>query len=289
MTPFDPYHKWLGIPETARPISKYRLLGIDDFESDRDVISAAAERQTIYLRTLQAGEHEVLVAQLLNEVSLARVTLLNVDDKAEYDEGLREQQTPEPVPEPTPPPIPVVQTPAPTPVVVRGTVTQEFPVSIVQPAKSPRRRAQKKILKRPVLIGVSVVGVIGVLALLINLMSSGDADPVASNVPPVVTSPLTPSSQPEPRPTTPPQQTQPTASNETLPAKVAVAPFDADQAKAHQQAWSKYLGVPVEYTNSIGMKFMLIPPGEFMMGSPKSEAGRDPGSETLHRVLPQTV
>jgi formylglycine-generating enzyme required for sulfatase activity len=286
MTPFDPYHKWLGIPETARPISKYRLLGIDDFESDRDVISAAAERQTIYLRTLQAGEHEVLVAQLLNEVSQARVTLLNVDEKVAYDEGLRKQQTPEPVPEPAAAPIPMKQTPdpSPTPVVVRGTVTQEFPVSIVQPARRPRRRAQNKILKRPVLIGVSVVGVIGVLALLINLMSSGDADPVASNVPPVVTSPLTPSSQPEPRPTTPPQQTQPTASNETLPAKVAVAPFDADQAKAHQQAWSKYLGVPVEYTNSIGMKFMLIPPGEFMMGSPKSEAGRDPGRETLHRV-----
>ena len=35
----------------------------------------------------------------------------------------------------------------------------------------------------------------------------------------------------------------------------------------HQEAWAKHLGVPVEYTNSIGMKFVLIPPGEFMMGS----------------------
>ncbi len=47
----------------------------------------------------------------------------------------------------------------------------------------------------------------------------------------------------------------------------AIAPFDAEQAKAHQEAWAKYLGVPVEYTNSIGMKFRLIPPGEFVMGS----------------------
>ena len=47
----------------------------------------------------------------------------------------------------------------------------------------------------------------------------------------------------------------------------AIAPFDAEQAKKHQEAWAKYLGVPVEYTNSIGMKFILLPPGEFTMGS----------------------
>jgi serine/threonine protein kinase/formylglycine-generating enzyme required for sulfatase activity len=51
----------------------------------------------------------------------------------------------------------------------------------------------------------------------------------------------------------------------------AIAPFDAAQAKTHQEAWAKYLGVPVEYTNSLGMKFRLIPPGEFLMGSPPEE------------------
>jgi len=51
----------------------------------------------------------------------------------------------------------------------------------------------------------------------------------------------------------------------------AIAPFDADQALAHQEAWAKYLGVPVDYTNGIGMKFMLIPPGEFAMGSTATE------------------
>jgi sulfatase modifying factor 1 len=274
MSEFDPYHQWLGIPVTARPISKYRLLAIEDFELDRGVIGAAAERQTIYLRTLQAGEHEVLVAQLLNEVSQARVTLLNADQKAEYDEELRRQQTPEPVPEPSPPPIPLVQAPTPTPVVVRGTVTQDFPVSVVQTAKRARRRKPKEIWKRPAVIGVSVVGVIGVFVLFISMMSPGDAEPVASNTPPVVTSPIIPSPKPAPRPTPPP----PTASNKTLPAKVAaapplaVAPFDAAQATAHQQAWSKYLGVPVEYTNSIGMKFMLIPPGKFIMGPKTSNS-----------------
>ncbi|HWB09194.1 MAG TPA: SUMF1/EgtB/PvdO family nonheme iron enzyme [Pirellulales bacterium] len=51
----------------------------------------------------------------------------------------------------------------------------------------------------------------------------------------------------------------------------AVAPFDAAQAKRHQQTWGKYLGVPVEQTNSIDIKLTLIPPGEFTMGSPQPE------------------
>ncbi|MEO2019247.1 MAG: SUMF1/EgtB/PvdO family nonheme iron enzyme [Fuerstiella sp.] len=51
----------------------------------------------------------------------------------------------------------------------------------------------------------------------------------------------------------------------------AIAPFDAEQANAHQVEWAKHIGVPVEYTNSIGMKFRLIPPGEFIMGATQTE------------------
>ncbi|MBL8829856.1 MAG: SUMF1/EgtB/PvdO family nonheme iron enzyme [Planctomycetaceae bacterium] len=46
----------------------------------------------------------------------------------------------------------------------------------------------------------------------------------------------------------------------------AVFPFDAATALKHQEAWAKHLGVPVEFTNGVGMKFRLIPPGEFQMG-----------------------
>jgi formylglycine-generating enzyme required for sulfatase activity/serine/threonine protein kinase len=53
---------------------------------------------------------------------------------------------------------------------------------------------------------------------------------------------------------------------------LAVAPFDATQAKEYQKAAADYYDVPVEITNSIGMKLVLIPPGEFMMGSPSSES-----------------
>jgi len=40
----------------------------------------------------------------------------------------------------------------------------------------------------------------------------------------------------------------------------AIAPFNAEQAQQHQEAWAKYLKIDVEYSNSIGMKFRLIPP-----------------------------
>jgi formylglycine-generating enzyme required for sulfatase activity len=60
----------------------------------------------------------------------------------------------------------------------------------------------------------------------------------------------------------------------------AVAPFDAAQAKAHQEAWAKYLGVPVEKQIVLGrdqhgldlkLSLILVPPGEFLMGSSEAE------------------
>src|SRR5262249_15062395 len=47
---------------------------------------------------------------------------------------------------------------------------------------------------------------------------------------------------------------------------LAIAPFNSEQAKTHQYAWARHINVPVEYENSVGMKFRLIPPGVFSMG-----------------------
>ena len=68
----------------------------------------------------------------------------------------------------------------------------------------------------------------------------------------------------------------------------AIAPFDAAKAKQHQEEWAKYLGVPVVETNSIGMKLVRHPPGEFQMGSPKElieeELGGTPMPSTTGTV-----
>ena len=71
---------------------------------------------------------------------------------------------------------------------------------------------------------------------------------------------------------------------EMIAPPTTVAPFDAAQAQAHQTAWADYLGVPVETTNSIGMKLVVIPPGEFMMGSPEDEADRSVNEGPQHKV-----
>jgi serine/threonine-protein kinase len=51
----------------------------------------------------------------------------------------------------------------------------------------------------------------------------------------------------------------------------AIAPFDAEHAKALQEAWANYLDAEVEVSNSVGMKLRLIPPGEFLMGTDQVE------------------
>ncbi|NQT13046.1 MAG: formylglycine-generating enzyme family protein [Planctomycetes bacterium] len=72
-----------------------------------------------------------------------------------------------------------------------------------------------------------------------------------------------------------PTATEQPAASETPP--LAIAPFDERTAKEHQALWAKYLKAPVVQTNCVGMTFVLIPAGEFLMGSPDSdnEAGAD--------------
>ena len=48
---------------------------------------------------------------------------------------------------------------------------------------------------------------------------------------------------------------------------LAIAPFDSSQAKVHQAVWARHLGTTIERTNSVDGKLILIPPGEFLLGS----------------------
>ena len=50
------------------------------------------------------------------------------------------------------------------------------------------------------------------------------------------------------------------------------------------QSMSTTNKVPEKLRNSLGMEFVYIPPGSFMMGSPSEEPGRD-NDETLHKVI----
>lgn len=51
----------------------------------------------------------------------------------------------------------------------------------------------------------------------------------------------------------------------------AIAPFSPEVAASLQEQWADYLKLPVEFTSRLGIKFRLIPPGEFDMGISNEE------------------
>ena len=91
MSDFDPYLKWLGIRSPERPPNHYRLLGLDQFENDPDIIAAAADQRMGHIRSFQSGPEAELSQKLLNELALARRCLMSKDRKKEYDAELLAQ------------------------------------------------------------------------------------------------------------------------------------------------------------------------------------------------------
>ena len=86
---FDSYYFFLGIHQKDQPPNHYRLLGIEYFEQDSEIVSAAADRQMAHLQRYESGDHADEVARLLTEVARARLCLLDPAKKADYDHKLR--------------------------------------------------------------------------------------------------------------------------------------------------------------------------------------------------------
>ena len=65
-------------------------------------------------------------------------------------------------------------------------------------------------------------------------------------------------------------------------------PFSAQEARRRQRETAKALGRPIEADQDLGngvrLTMVLIPAGEFMMGSPPTEEGRRKGEGPVHRV-----
>ncbi|MDY0171238.1 MAG: formylglycine-generating enzyme family protein, partial [Thermoguttaceae bacterium] len=283
---FDPYHQWLGIPPEDQPPNHYRLLGVPLFEPDPNVIENAADQRMTHLRVFQAGKHGKLSQQLLNEVAAARVTLLNAERKAAYDARLREELASEVTGEGSESKAPEAGWPG-----------------IVEPGDVPasplgaRHKAKRAAPTPAALLGAA--GALAVAILGVALwwaLGRGERDPGA-----VAKSEPQPSAGAAKVP--PPKLGEPTRSD-VLPAKariegrlaeaaqeeapegedigaappLAVAPFDKKTAKRHQLLWSRYLGLPIEHDVDLGsgvkLTMVLIPPGEFMMGSSDAERQR---------------
>ena len=116
---FNPYHRWLGIPPKRQPPNHYRLLGIELFEDDIEVLRDAGDRQMSHVKTYQLSKHKDLSQKMLNELGEARACLSNPVSKADYDTKLRAEIKSKTVP-PRPLAAPPIQRKAPPPSLTRS-------------------------------------------------------------------------------------------------------------------------------------------------------------------------
>ena len=136
MSEFDPYHRWLGIPPKHQPPNHYRLLGLELFASDPEVIRDAGSRQMAHVRTYQLGTYAALSQRILNELGAAIACLSNPRSKSHYDQQLGGGEVVDPEqtplaksPEATPPPQPTAPPEA--------TPPEPDPPSAPEPASDP--------------------------------------------------------------------------------------------------------------------------------------------------------
>lgn len=189
MAEFDPYHKWLAIPPAEQPPNLYRLLALNLFESDSDVIDSAANARMIHLRSLQSGPHGELTQRLLNEIAAARLCLLKPEKKSSYDTTLRSHLASRTAAR-IPPPLPLPQTSSAEaasigPAAAESTVL-DFISAAYERRDAERRpsghtgvstssRAKKAVWPRLLMILGPLIG-IGVVAAAITFRDSHDAN-----------------------------------------------------------------------------------------------------------------
>jgi biopolymer transport protein ExbD len=85
---FDPYEKWLGISRGEQPASLYRLLGVPALEATSEEIERAWEERMAVVKRRATGKRAALSQQILNELTRAKVTLLDPEKRGEYDRKL---------------------------------------------------------------------------------------------------------------------------------------------------------------------------------------------------------
>lgn len=186
---FDPYRKWLGIPEADQPPHHYRLLGVGLFEDDADTIATAADRQMAHIRTFQIGPHSAISQKLLNELSAARLTLLDEKKKAAYDQQLRAKLAPPATADrdsgqasqapPVPMPIAVAIPAAPAGQSGAGRPADPPALTISAAASSPSLRSRGKRSRPDKMLWAGVAVAAAVLAVVVYVASDPSQQPTA--------------------------------------------------------------------------------------------------------------
>jgi hypothetical protein len=124
---FDPYYKWLAIPPAEQPPNHYRLLALNLFESDADVIATAADQRMAHVRSFQSGQYVDASQRLLNELASARICLLKPEKKSAYDAALRAKIAEQTARTAPPAPPPMIAAPVPATLLTAAPIAQSPP------------------------------------------------------------------------------------------------------------------------------------------------------------------
>jgi serine/threonine protein kinase len=119
--------------------------------------------------------------------------------------------------------------------------------------------------------GLALVAIVG-LAIAVVMQRGKKVSPPANDSPPAISEPV-PVASAELNPngekssTVDSSATSSSAANSGDQPVISELPLTPAAAKQQQVAWAKQLSQPVEISNSLGMKLILVPPGKFQMGS----------------------
>ena len=190
---FDAYHKWLGIAPKDQPPNHYRLWALICFESDPDVIAAAADQRMTHVRSFQTGKYSGLSQKLLNEIAAAKICLLNLAKARAYDEQLRKEMEPS-FPEAMPLEV--------TPVQASPSLPEAIPSAFdFDPLPTLRKKNVKKNLKQLPLVLAAMFGIL--LLAGIALMWISQSNGISESKREVASKPI---DDPKPRPLKPSPQ-----------------------------------------------------------------------------------
>jgi hypothetical protein len=87
------YRDWLGITETARPLTHYQLLRLSKFEDDPAKIRLHYRKMNSHVRKFASGDFAPQSQELLNELAKAMLCLTDTRRKGEYDASLGRAET----------------------------------------------------------------------------------------------------------------------------------------------------------------------------------------------------
>ncbi|QDT44933.1 Serine/threonine-protein kinase pkn1 [Gimesia alba] len=240
MTKFDPYQRWLGIPPQDQPPHFYRLLGLELFEEDPEIIKAAAENAIAFIQQNAFGEELQQSQRLLKDIEKVAAYLMSPPHKAKYDKKLKAKLGIS-TPEVSAPEAPTQQTsskqnPKPAPPTSSQSQESPSPIQVDSPSTDSSLEKSKQASKLK-LAGFEIsylsaaAGIVGIfiVAILLGMQFVGNDSAQQTNIP-------QPSPTPEPSATSKSPKTEVVnkqalvaKENNPVPQKAKPAPNKPDK------------------------------------------------------------